>query len=86
MYKVTYIESAEQAPVNRSPIGLAGTVGQASAGKVLLLVMQDVTPLAERTQIAGPVVRWVMIEVGCGQSDPGGEPWRLVIRRRRQTA
>ena len=56
-------------------------VGEAPATEVLRLVVHHVTALAQRLQVLGPVVEWVMVEMGRRQDHArGAAGWTVVGR------
>jgi hypothetical protein len=45
------------------------------SAQMLLAVVDEMAALAERLEIAGVIVRGVVVEMGCGQQHPRG--WQL---------
>jgi hypothetical protein len=66
------------------PEGLAHSQRQPSPPAMLVAVVQHVAALAKRLQIARAIVSGIVVEVGGGQVDPGGEDALVVLDRFRQ--
>jgi hypothetical protein len=51
-----------------------------SPAPVIVTIESEVTGLADGDQIARPVIRWVMVDMGAGKNDTCDEkrPWPLV--------
>lgn len=51
--------------------GLAHPVGEPALALMLVPVVKDVAPLAERLEVRGRIIAWVVIQMGAGQIHPG---------------